>query len=251
MANAKIDSRPAAVRGDTPRPNVWATVFSGTRGGKTDKGSARFTVTATGPTATVLAQDPSRIGPLLQGFGEAVARSQATGQAVRLQVDVAPDGTATVSHVNPATASASFPVETVADPDPALQAALAAARARGRVRAGEILAGADMVNAEELAKLLGTTRVTVNAKRRNGQVLGLEGARRGFRFPVWQINADGKPYAALPTLLKHLGAPWAVYRFLIQPHGALDGLTGRRALEEGREEEVVAAAAGMARGDFS
>ncbi|MFM2044673.1 MAG: hypothetical protein RLY86_3249 [Pseudomonadota bacterium] len=251
MANGKIDSRPAAVRGDTPRPDVWAMAVSGTRKGRTDKEAARFTVTATGPTATVLERDPSRIGSLLEGFGEAVARSQATGQAVRLQVDVAPDGTATVSHVTPATPSASFPVETVADRDPALQAALAAARARGNARAGEILAGADMVNAEDLAKLLGTTRVTVNAKRRNGRILGLEGARRGFRFPVWQIDADGKPYAALPALLEHLGAPWAVYRFLVQPHGALDGLTGREALEEGREAEVVAAAAGMALGDFT
>jgi hypothetical protein len=41
--------------------------------------------------------------------------------------------------------------------------------------------------------MLGTTRVTVNTKRQSGQVLGLDGAKRGFRFPVWQLDAEGKP----------------------------------------------------------
>jgi hypothetical protein len=48
--------------------------------------------------------------------------------------------------------------------DAELEQALAAARSRGRLRATEILSGADMLNGDDFAKLLGTTRVTVNAK---------------------------------------------------------------------------------------
>lgn len=69
--------------------------------------------------------------------------------------------------------------------------------------------------------------VTVNAKRQSGQVLGIDGAKRGFRFPVWQLDKDGRPFGALPALHAMLGdSAWAVYRFLVSRHGALDGRTG-------------------------
>ncbi|MGG2362632.1 hypothetical protein ACE4Z5_27370, partial [Salmonella enterica] len=84
------------------------------------------------------------------------------------------------------------------------------------------------------------SRVTVNTKRQNHQVLGLEGARRGYRFPRWQITRDGKPFAALPVLFDRLGnSPWAVYRFLVQHHPELDGLTGREALQRGKDKAVI------------
>jgi hypothetical protein len=106
-----------------------------------------------------------------------------------------------------------------------------------------------MMSAEAFATMLGTTRVTVNAKRQSGQVLGLDGAKRGFRFPVWQLDADGKPYAALSELHERLGGAWAVYRFLLQPHGELDGLTGREALERGKSKAALEAAESVGR-DF-
>lgn len=137
------------------------------------------------------------------------------------------------------------------DEDAELEAALAAARERGRLRAADILGSDDMLSAEAFAKILGTTRVTVNTKRQSGQVLGLDGAKLGFRFPVWQLDAEGKPYAELAVLHERLGGPWAVYRFLVQHHGALDGLTGREALERGRGRDAIAAAEGIAWGDFT
>ena len=97
--------------------------------------------------------------------------------------------------------------------------------------------------------MLGTSRVTVNAKRLIGQVLGIDGAKRGFRFPVWQIDADGKPYAELAALHERLGGAWAVYRFLVQPHGELNGLTGREALERGKVKATLDAAESVGR-DF-
>lgn len=66
-----------------------------------------------------------------------------------------------------------------------------------------------------LGEALGTSRMTVNTKRQNHQVLGLGGAKRGFRFPAWQVGEDGKPFAALPRLFERLGGGlWAVYRSL-------------------------------------
>ena len=104
-----------------------------------------------------------------------------------------------------------------------------------------------MLSADNLARLLGTTRATINTKRQNRQLLGLEGATRGFRFPSWQIGEDGKPFAALPMLFDRLGdSPWAVYRFLVQSHPELDGETGRDALRKGRTADVIEAAESVA-----
>lgn len=108
-----------------------------------------------------------------------------------------------------------------------------------------------MLSAEQFAKLIGTSRVTVNAKRLNRQILGLDGAKRGYRFPDWQIGDDGKPLQALSGLFARLGdSAWAVYRFLVQHHPELDGLTGLAALKRGKSTQALDAADGIARGIF-
>jgi hypothetical protein len=178
----------------------------------------------------------------LKHYGKAVTKSRSAGHTVSFRVDVNPKGTAKVTAVED--------VAPVTDaPNAELQDALAAARERGRLRAAEILNSEDMLGAEEFAELLGTTRVTVNTKRQSGQLLGLDGAKRGFRFPAWQLDSNGKPFAELSALHRLLGGAWAVYRFLIQPHGEFDGLTGREALEHGKAKAVLAAAESVGR-DF-
>jgi len=130
-----------------------------------------------------------------------------------------------------------------ADSDDNLNAALEAARLRGGARVAAILRGEDMLSADEFGNLMGVSRVTVNQKRQRREVLALEGARRGFRFPEWQIGPDGKPFGALPQLFDRLGgSPWAVYRFLVQHHPELGGLTGVEALRRGQATEVIDAA---------
>lgn len=186
---------------------------------------------------------------LLQGYGDALVKSRAAGQPVSFRVDVDPEGEMVVTLVEEAVGLAVPVTQEAVVPGDELNDVLAAARARGRLRAAEILSGDDMLSADSFAKLLGTTRVTVNTKRQNGKVLGLDGTKRGFRFPVWQINAEGKPYAELAALHERLGGPWAVYRFLVQPHGELDGLTGRQALERGKAKAVLEVAESAGR-DF-
>jgi hypothetical protein len=176
--------------------------------------------------------------------GDAVTRT--TIPAFRLMVDVEPKGALKIREIDSASDSAivdAAPEVANVDRD----RALAAARERGRRRVAEILSDPDMLSADNLARLLGTTRATINTKRQNRQLLGLEGATRGFRFPSWQIGEDGKPFAALPTLFDRLGdSPWAVYRFLVQSHSELDGETGRDALRNGRTADVIEAAESVA-----
>lgn len=214
------------------------------------KGAAAFSFRAPSQAAALLAGKPGKFKPLLERYGRAVEQSREAGRSVSFRVDIDPSGAATVTAVDDLVApKVSNSAEIEDAPDPNLARSLEAARERGRMRAAEILAADDMLSAEAFAKELGTSRVTVNAKRQNGHVLGLDGAKRGFRFPLWQLDREGRPYAELPTLHERLGGAWALYRFLVQPHGELDGLTGREALERGKSKAVLAAADSVAR-DF-
>ncbi len=103
-----------------------------------------------------------------------------TGRRVGFRVDVDPDGGAIMTPVEE-TAPAAEPARRTAK-DTELQAALAAARDRGRLRAAEILAGEDMLSADAFAEC-SATRVTVDTGAKGGQV-GLAGSKRGFRFPA-------------------------------------------------------------------
>ncbi|CAN7184351.1 XRE family transcriptional regulator [Devosia sp. LjRoot16] len=203
------------------------------------KGVAGFSLSV--PDGAFNATASKQMKVVLQGYLDAIAKSKADGRRVRLIVDVDPAGETVLTPV--------ASVEATDETDPDLDEALIAARERGRVRAAEILNGKDMLSADEFGKLLGTTRVTVNSKRQAGQIVGLDGATRGFRYPIWQIGPEGKPYAELALLHERLGGAWAVFRFLVQPQAELDGMTGRQALESGKGKDAVEAAESVGR-DF-
>jgi hypothetical protein len=188
-------------------------------------------------------RNPALVKSLVEQYLRAARRSQEAGGAVSFRVEVDPAGEATVFPVEAARA------EPAVAPAPALQRALAAARERGRLLAAEVLNADDMVSADAFAAVLGTSRMTVNTKRQNGQLLGLDGTKRGFRFPLWQLDSHGKPFAELQALHEVLGGAWAVYRFMVQPLGELDGMTGREALARRRSQAVLRAAESVAR-DF-
>jgi hypothetical protein len=181
---------------------------------------------------------------LLGTLSEVAERSHLTGQTVGVRIEIDPGG-----RIRIISEGEDDPRDLEPKRDPDLENALTAARERGQNRVAEILRGDDMLSADAFAALLGTSRVTVNAKRVTCQVLGLEGAKRGFRFPKWQIGQDGKPFSALPKLFDRLGDdPWAVYRFLVQHHPELDGLTGCEALRRGKTKQAIEAAESVARG---
>lgn len=252
---ANVTRKPSG--GRTKRGSARAMLtaaFMTDAGAALPKGMARFTFRAPSNAVEMLADEPTKVKPLLQGYGEAVGRSRSAGRPVSFRVEVDPFGGTTVSPLEEAVGIAVAPpsVEQVDVPDADLLHALEEARERGRGLAAEILAGEDMLSADRFAQLLGTSRMTVNTKRHNQQVLGLNGAKRGFRFPSWQLDADGKPFASLPALFERLGGgPWSVYRFLVQAHPEMDGLTGREALRLGRADEALEVAESITQGTFA
>src|SRR5258708_8564764 len=96
-------------------------------------------------------------------------------------------------------------------------AALAEAQERGVSRAVEILSGREMLSAAEFAKFIGVSREAVRGKHQRGEVLGLDGAKRGLRFPKWQVTSNRSLLPDLPQLFQLLGARlFTLYCFLLQ-----------------------------------
>ncbi|RYD23465.1 MAG: XRE family transcriptional regulator [Lysobacteraceae bacterium] len=192
-----------------------------------------------------LALSTNAVAVVFEALRAATSRSRSEGSPLQFTVEVEPNGAPRIVET-PVEAL----LESAVDEEDAaaVEGALAAARTRGRDRVASILAQPDMLSAEAFAQHLNTSRETINTRRKTNQVLGLQGATRGFRYPAWQIGEDGRPFAALPEIFGALGdSPWAVYRFLIQKHGEIDGMTGLEALRSGRASEAIAAAESVAR----
>lgn len=101
------------------------------------------------------------------------------------------------------------------------------------------LGAADMISTDEAAQLVQTTRVTINAWIAKGRAIGLTQTKRGFRMPRWQFEPS--VWAALPKLSAALGTAegWALLSFLESPHGGLNGITPRLAIEQGQMDKVI------------
>jgi hypothetical protein len=192
-----------------------------------------------------LAARQSTVKNLVDRFGKLIAHTQKSGQAGGFTVMIDAKG-------NPKFEPLPDRAPPAAADGDRLEAALDAARERGRVRSAQILDQSDMLTAEAFAGRLGVSRMTVNARRQKHELLGLDGAKRGFRFPAWQVDEDGKAYDVLPKLFDLLGGnPWTVYRFLTQRHAALEGVAAKDALHQGKVTQVLQAAESLAQGDFA
>jgi hypothetical protein len=210
------------------------------------KAAASLAVAVSPAVLNGLRSHKATVKKVVEGLNKMIADARHSGKTVGFTITVDADGEPAISAL--AADRGDEGIETEAERDQVF----AEARARGRIRAAEILSRDDMLSADQMADRLGISRVTVNARRQRNELLGLDGAKRGFRFPAWQVDEDGKPLDALPQLFERLGSsPWGVYRFLTQRHNALDGATGRDALQDGRTDDVLDAAQSAARGDFS
>jgi hypothetical protein len=206
-----------------------------------------FAVPVTPGVLKTLAARPSTVKSLVDRFGKLIAHTQKSGQASGFTVMIDAKGN---PKFEPLPDRA--PPAAVSAGGDRLEAALDAARERGRVRSAQILDQSDMLTAEAFAERLGVSRMTVNARRQKHELLALDGAKRGFRFPAWQVDEDGKAYDVLPKLFDLLGGnSWAVYRFLTQRHAALEGVAAKDALHQGKAMQVLQAAESLAQGDFA
>ncbi|HXZ02780.1 MAG TPA: hypothetical protein VEI03_22515 [Stellaceae bacterium] len=133
-----------------------------------------------------------------------------------------------------------------------LERALRDAKARGDAVRQELLSDPEMLSTAEMAKRLGMSEEGIRLKRRRHEVLGLEFAKRGIRYPSWQVLPDRRLLSGLPRLFSILdGSAWAVYRFLLQSHPELGGARAVDALRRDRIESVIAVAENVATGAFS
>jgi hypothetical protein len=121
-----------------------------------------------------------------------------------------------------------------------LQDPLAPARLRGlRAREHLLSAHGGTCSGEELATILGVTRQAIDKRRRKGTLIGLSLGRRGYAYPVWQVDLDGLP-AVLTELREY--EPWTQAAFMLTSNSFLDGETPLAALQRGEVDEAVTAA---------
>jgi len=87
----------------------------------------------------------------------------------------------------------------------------------------------------------------LNEWREQRKVLALSGAKRGFRYPAWQlVDETGTPLPGLVELHRIFGdQPWSIYRFLRQNHEVLEGRSGIESLKSGDVDATIAAAKGI------
>lgn len=142
-------------------------------------------------------------------------------------------------------------VKPVASSSP-LDGAMARAKARGAGKVADILKGPDMLTSRTFAPLIGVSHETVNVRRQQGEVLGLDGPKRGYKYPRWQVTETGMPLPGLARVFHALGdQPWTVYRFLRTAHAELGGKTALDALKAGQVEAVLGVAENQAAGAFA
>lgn len=179
---------------------------------------------------------------LLRNLNDAVRQAEQSQKPVRVTVVIDP----LPSQPRLTTTTAAIEISDKVAP------ALKGARTRGEARIADILKGEEMLSADAFAGEIGATRETVNNKRKRHEILGLEGPKRGIRFPKWQLSRSGDLLPRLPELFEALGGhPWAVYRFLLMKHPELDGKRALDALRAGRAEDVIETARSVASGTFA
>lgn len=233
MAGAKTSERSSSTRTVKRRGYV--------RFGAPSRANA-ISVPITGETLRTLKSKKKMIGEIAEILAKLLQQTERSGHAATISVTIDPDGSSHVDQQRIGTLSAG---QAAGD-------ALGRARDRGRIRAAQILDAPEMLSADTFAERLGVSRMTVNSRRLRNELLGLDGAKRGFRFPDWQVDEDGKAFDAMPRLFELLGpSPWTVYRFLVQRHNVLDGESAKDALRRGDSQAVLDAAESIARGDFA
>lgn len=118
----------------------------------------------------------------------------------------------------------------------------------------EIEAAVDLANtysSDEIAEKLGATRETINAWRKEGRLLGVEGAKRGVRYPKGQIGPNFAPLPVDVIITSLDGDHWAAWRFLAGSVPELGGATGFALLRAHKAEQLRRVLEARAYGAFT
>ncbi len=120
---------------------------------------------------------------------------------------------------------------------------LAEARIRGLMAKRQLLeAEGGCMSSEEVAKVLGIRRQSVDKRRVKGQLIGLP-AGRTYVYPAWQF-VHGQTLPELEQVLKHLGVqdPWMQTAWILNGNSRLEGRSPLEMLRSGNLEAVLDAA---------
>ena len=125
---------------------------------------------------------------------------------------------------------------------------LLAALRRGEARRDEVLRAEDLLSTKEMAARLGVSIGTIRRWRRENRLLGLTGRGQAYSYPAWQL-VDRQPLPRLAAIGGYFNfAPWAIFRFLVEPLEALDGRSPLSEVLAGRTDLIIGMAAGIAEG---
>lgn len=131
-------------------------------------------------------------------------------------------------------------IKSLAEDDPFAAARLRGVRERERLLSEE----GGTWTAEQVARHLRLTRQTVNLRRKQGTLLGLDAGRHGFRYPAWQFARTGTIRGLDETLtaLKQLD-PWMQQAFMLGKNARLKDKRAIDVVRDGDVSAVVKAAA--------
>lgn len=128
------------------------------------------------------------------------------------------------------------------------------ARARAVLR-GVQIARQDLIDAggayslEEVSALMnGITRQAVEKRVQDGSLIAVTGPGNRRQYPAAQFQTDGMPVKGLKEVREALPSrnPWFVLNFLVNPDSRLGGRTPLDLLKEGKIDQAVEAAHGLA-----
>jgi hypothetical protein len=129
--------------------------------------------------------------------------------------------------------------------DPSENEAKKIVLARGILVRKELeLAEGGSLSAEELANALGRTRQGIDYLRRERLVVAWRTTQGKWRYPAWQLNAQGGLLPGVRECLKVLAtdSEWEPMIFFLSPRESLQGKRPLDLLRAGRLEEAIAAA---------
>jgi hypothetical protein len=127
----------------------------------------------------------------------------------------------------------------LSEADPLIRAKLRGIEHRKRIL--EKLGGT--LSAEQVAKLIGISRQSIDKRRSQNQLIGLTQGKRGYAYPAFQFE-DGKTLDGLKEVLLALNGhdPWMQSIFFANGNDRLHGRTPLEALRQGETDAVVRAA---------
>ncbi|MCB5412415.1 helix-turn-helix domain-containing protein [Pseudogemmobacter faecipullorum] len=117
--------------------------------------------------------------------------------------------------------------------------AVARAQQRGRETAASVLNHPDMLTGEDIAQRMGMSRQAVYKATITNKLFALEGAKRGYRYPLWQIDEAGVRHKGLQEVISLVGNGWEALRFF---SASADGIFNRERLGRGDVEGLLAQA---------